>query len=194
MASDQSSAAGQAARTQGQLANEAYGVAIPALSQQYGFLRGSIAEGGEPGYVRDAYAAQRTGITEGLGRQGQMQERQALASGKAAALGGNLNASLTPQTMGAQIADQLYSSRLNEGMGRVEQLNKLLAMGLGQSTQAGNAAIGAGQAQLQGIAGMPAYNSTYAKILAGLNVAGSAYGGYQGYMAGQQAIYDNGGV
>jgi len=175
-------------RTNSALAQQAYRIGLPALGRQYSLLNNSITEGGEPAGLAAAYQGQRTGITEGLARSGFTQMQQQLGAQEQAARGGNLRANLTPQGVGAQIADQLYSSTLNEGLGRVEQLNKLLALGMGQSVQAGNASVGAGQLQLQGIAGMPQYNSTYASILGGAAGLASAYGGYSAWQAGQPGL------
>jgi hypothetical protein len=187
MSSDQSQASADAVRLESGLARGAYAQALPALQSQYGFIGQSLAEGGEPQGLRNAFNVQRTGLTEMLARQGIAQQRQALGQQQGAALHGNASGYLTPQNVGASIADQVYTSRLNEGLGRIEQMNKLVAMGLGQSAQVGNAGIGAGQAQLQGIAGLPQYNSTYANVVGGLNLAGSLYGAYQQNLAQQGA-------
>lgn len=185
---ERSGAATQAVRTQGNLAKYMYSLALPAMKDQFGYINQSLKEGGEPGYVRDAYELQRTAITDALSRQGQAARSGALAQSGQAVRGGNVTAGLTPEGMGAKIADQVYASQLNQGLGKIEQMNKLMQLSMGQTVQAGSASIGAGQAQLQGIAGMNPYNSTYAGVLAAANLAGTGYGAYQQWNAGRPGL------
>ena len=72
----QSGLSEQAAQASGAVAQEAYGVGIPALKGQIGYLNDAMATGGEPQYMQDAFAGQRTsllesGILGGQARQGQ---------------------------------------------------------------------------------------------------------------------------
>lgn len=180
MASAQSSAAANLARTSGSQSQAAYDVGIPALQLQRALLQQATAEGGEPGYLKAAFGAQRAGLTEGglTASLGGVQGAQAQAQG--ALQRGNTSAGLTPDIMGARMAQSMYSSRLQEGLGQIEQSNKLLQMGLGQSAQAGSEALGAAGNELRAISMMPNYNPTLATALAVANAGGAIYGGFQG--------------
>ena len=188
MSSEQSGAATGASRAQSALAKQAYGVAIPAMKDQYSLLNAAMAQGGEPEFMRAAFDQQRTGVSEGMIDQQQGQARGVASQMGGAAQGGNLMAALSPAMGGggAQIAQQLYGSRVNEAMGQIEQMNKLRGMAMGQSVQAGSGSIAAGGAQLQGISGMPAYNQTLALALGAANLGMTGYGAYANRPPGQQ--------
>ena len=159
----------------GQAAKQAYDTGFSGLSAQQQLLRGAEAE---PQYLKDAFSVQRAGITEGGVVQGQRDMQAQLGATQQAAQGGNTSGNLSPDQMGAKMAQALYSSRLQEGIGKIEQANKLMGMRLGQSQQTGSAAIGAAGNALQNISLMPNYNPTYANVLGALNLAGTVYGGF----------------
>jgi hypothetical protein len=194
MGSSQADSSAYAARTQGRVAREYYNLALPGLSKQYDLLNKALAEGGEPGYLARAFEGQRTGLAEGALGQEMGATRGALAASQGAAQGGNLGATVSPSDIGKQLANAMWGSRVQEGLGRVDQMNNLIAMALGQTGRTGSAATNAAGQQLQAISMMPNYNPTYATILGLGNVAGAGYGGYQDYMANQTAIYNRGGV
>ena len=166
------------------LLERSYGLALPTLGREYGLIQGALSQG-EPDYLKSAYAATRGSEREsmaqgGIGRLGasQGQKRGALAAGNVGAV--------SPQMLGGQMAEALYGSRVQEASGNLEQMNKLLGFGLGQSQQAGSAALGATGTELQNIQGMRNYNPTYANILGALNLGGSIYGaGSQAGLFGQ---------
>ena len=175
MSSSQSKASAGLARLSGIESQKSYEVGFQGLDAQQRLLRTAEAE---PGYVRDAFTAQRAGITEGGVVQGGRDIQAQLAATQQAAQGGNTTGNLAPDQMGAKMAQALYSSRLQEGIGKIEQANKLMGMRLGQSVQTGSAALGAAGNQLQNISLMPNYNPTYANVLGALNLAGTVYGGF----------------
>lgn len=190
MSSDQSSAFAGAARTQGQMATQAYDIAVPALQAQSGYIRDALAQGGEPEYLQKAYAGQRTGLLEGLATQQHQRSLQGPENRQ-----GDLASSLrSPQMVGADIANAMYSSRVNESLGKIEQVHNLQRMALGQAGQTGSGALTAGGLQLQAIQGLPDYNSTYANVLGAVNLGGSIYGGANNWYQQQVAQYNQGGV
>ena len=148
--------------------------------EQQGLINQGLA-GGEPDYIKQAYGAQRGAITDAILRQGGQEQGRADAAAHGLQQGGNYAETLNPLDVGAKLAQQLFSSRTTEAMGNVEQMNKLMGMGMGVGQQAGSAALGAGSNQLRAIGNMADYNQTYAAIMGGVNAAGSVYG------AGNQA-------
>lgn len=182
MSSSKSAAATAASRQYQQLAKEAGGLGrdatllrndllMPALRQtQQGYL---------PSYMEQAFDVQRTGLQEG----GLARERAAIgqqdAAAKGGVAGGNLASTLNPAQMGALLADAMTGSRVNQGMATVQQANTLMQMGLGGAAQTGNQAVNAAGLNLQGISMLPNYNPTYAAVLGGLNLAGTAYGAWK---------------
>lgn len=167
-----------AARTNEALSQRAYDIGLGALGPQIQQINQGLQQGGEPGYLQRAFAGARTGATESLLSADQAETGGRLAASSRVSAGGNLMSNLTPSQVGAKIAEALYSSRTNEAVGKFEQFNKLMAMGLGQSAQAGSSAIGAGAAQLEAARGLPTYNPTYANVLTAANLANLGYQGY----------------
>lgn len=187
-------ASAYAARQQGQVAKQYYRIGIPALQQQFGLINSALAEGGEPVGLARAFEGQRTGLAEGLLGQEAGQTRAALRGSSDAIQGGNVGAMLTPSDIGQKLANALWGSRVQEGLGKVDQMNNLIAMALGQTGQTGSAATTAAGQQLNAVAMMPRYDPTYATALGLANVGGAAYGGYQDWYARQLAEYNRGGI
>ena len=175
MSSEKSQSSAALARQTGEYAKRSYDVGFSSLRNQQALLAGAQAE---PGYVRDAFAAQRAGLQEGLIGQGQGEVQASLAAGQGALQGGNTQNALSPDVMGAKMAQALYSSRVQEGLGGIEQANKILQMKMGQSVMAGNQAQGAAGNELRNISMLPNYNRTYANVLGAVNAAGAIYGGF----------------
>lgn len=182
MSGSSSNASAHTARTQGAIARGYYRDVLPALRNQYGLLNRAISEGGEPDYVRDAYAGARTGLTESA-LLGDAAQTRAMLSAMPDAEGGPMP--ITGSHVGSKIADLLWNSKVNEGMGRIEQLGNLQAMALGQVGQVGGAGLQATANELRNISMMPNYNPTYATVLGLANTGGALYGAYQDWAAGQ---------
>ena len=158
---------------------------MPALQKQYGLLQSAMNQG-EPAYMKEAISGASTTAGEQAALSGQAQIGQMGLQSHRAALGGNLGASVgTPEGMGAKIAQAMYAPRLVEAQSNIEQMDKLMGMGIGQGQQAGSGALTALGNQLQAIGGMRPYNAGYANILGALNAAGTIYG------AGNQAGWFN---
>ncbi len=189
MSSPQSAASANAARQNEYRAQQGYDIGLPAMSERNRLLNSAMAENGMPDYMKAAFETQRTGLTEGNANIAQQQRAQALTAAEPAIAGGNLQQSLTPGSLGSKLADALYGSRVQQGLGAVDQMNKLMTMGLGGAAQTGSQAIGAAGNDLRGISMMQAYNPTYAAVLGGANLAGSLYGGYQQRAAGQEDLF-----
>ena len=171
----------QAMNTARQTAEMGYGIGIPALQQQLNFVNEGMAQGGQPDYVKNAYALQRTGITEGLTGAERGAARGQAASSKGAVQGGNVGASMgggVPASYGAKIAQNLLGSKTSQSMSGLEEMNSLMSVGLGGTAMGAGAAMNAGGAQLQAIGNMQNYNSDLANILGLLGVGGSIYGGF----------------
>src|ERR1700688_1461188 len=103
---------------------QAYGIAIPALKTEYASLNAAMGTGGEPGYIKQAYAASRGAEREGsaLGDVGALRASQAQRKG--AVGGGNVGA-ISPAMLGSSMAGALYGNRVQEAAGSLEQMNKL---------------------------------------------------------------------
>jgi hypothetical protein len=70
----------------------------------------------------------------------------------------------------------MFSSRINEAQGNVEQMDKLLGMTTGAAQQAGSASLAAESNAIGAIPFMRQYDPTYANIVGALNAGGVAYG------------------
>ena len=157
------------------LAQGYYGIALPGLQDRAASIESSLAQG-QPQYLKDAYAGQRTGLQEGLAARGGVAKAQQMQGSKKALSGGNPFASLNPADVGAQLANALYGSKFAEGQAGLQQNFNLMGMALGGSGQAGNAALTASGNQLQAIGFMPRYDPTYANIVGGAAGAAGVYG------------------
>jgi len=158
-----------------QRAQQAYGIAFPAMEQRLGFINQSLSSG-EPGYMSRAFQGQRSALTEGLAQQGSVAQSQQMAGSKAALSGGNAYASLHPADIGAQLANALYGSRFAEGQANIDQQFNLMGMALGGAGTAGSGAMTAAGQQLGAIGFLPGYNQTYANIAGGAAAGASVYG------------------
>jgi hypothetical protein len=177
MTSPQSSSAEAAQGMAERMAQQGYGVGMPALQNQLSMINQGIAQGGQPGYVADAYNLQRTGLIEGAGQQ-QVAGMGQMARGNEAAVagGGGLANILNPGAYGAQLAQLMMGSNLQQGLGALDETNKLMTMGLGGGAEAGSAMMGAAGSNLQAIGGMANYNPQFANLMGALNLGGSMYG------------------
>lgn len=180
MSSSQSAASHQALEINQGLAQKYYGIALPALQQRLGSINASLAQG-EPQYMKDAYAEQRAGLTEGLAARGGQAQAAQMDASAGALSGGNSFAALHPADIGAQLANALYGSKFQEGQANLNQSFNLISMGLGGAGTTGNAALNASGQELNAIRMLPNYNQTYA------NIAGGAAGLAALYGAGNQA-------
>jgi hypothetical protein len=186
MSSPKSSAIKQANLQTQRLANEGYGLALPAIREQYKDLNTAMQSGGEPGFVSEAYKGARGGILEGAALSQQAQRNDQVRQGQRARAGGSFTASIGPEMAGSKLAQALYGTRVTQAAGKIEEQDKLMGMALGQSGQTGSAAMQATGTQLNNIGYMQPYNSTYANVLGALNTAGSIYGAgkQQGWFSG----------
>lgn len=171
-------AAEQASGMSGALARRAYGIGIPALKRQKAIL-GDAASQGEFGYLRDAFGASRA-LMGDAAASGQAGEAQAARlHNHAAEGGGNFSAAINPAGYGAKLANAMFSSRITEATGNVEQMDKTLGFQIGLGQDAGSASMQALGNQIGAIPYMKNYNSTYANVLGAMNAAGAIYGGVQ---------------
>ena len=184
MTTAQNAASEQALQANKQLAQQYYGVATGALGQRQESINQGLA-GGESPLISSAFSAQRTGLTEGLAGQAQGAKQSQLEGSKKAMSGGNEFANLTPSDIGSKLANALYGSKFQEGQADIGQKMNLMNMALGGAASTGNAGLGAAQNQLGAISMLPKYNQTYANIAGGAAAAGSVYGAYQNWAAGQ---------
>ena len=179
MASSRSSASAAAARQYGQIAKEAYDIGVPGIEARNALLMPALrqAQAGQlPEYMQQAFATQRTGLTEGITGQERAAIARQDAGAKGAVAGGNAFSTMNPAQMGQVLADAMTGSRVQQGMATVNQANTLMQMGLGGAGQAGNAAVGAAGNNLNAISMLPNYNPTYAAVLGGAELAGTVYG------------------
>lgn len=158
---------------------EAYETGMGGLLQREKGVNQGLAMEGEPGYVKAAYGDQRAAIGEAMLTAGGQRQRAADSAFGRMNQGGNYSNVLNPQDIGAQIADQMYSSRTHEAIGKIDETNNLMQMALGLSGQAASGQMGAAQNQLGAISLMPGYNKGYATALGFADIAGSVYGGGQ---------------
>ena len=181
----------------GQKAEQA-SINLSDLSAQYGTIatrgleqRGSIfnamlGNNGMPEYLNQAFQAQRAGIQEaGANQQLQgyaQQQGQAKVVGGA---GGNLSAGLSPFDLGSQIANATTSSRTQQLMAGIENVNNVTSGMFGSAATTGNAAMQAAGNQLQSIGQLPGYNKNAALAASLGSAAFSAYGGLSQYNAGR---------
>lgn len=174
--SPQQAANEQAAATARSSMTQAYGVGIPLMRDQQTYINQGL-NAGEPQYMKDAFTMQRGILTDANALQGRSNQAQAdLAVGKLQQ-GGNFQNVLNPLDMGAKLAQQLYTSRTSQALGALEEQNKLMGMGIGQAQAAGSDSLAAGMNQMNAIGMMQPFNSTYANILGGVNLAANLYGG-----------------
>lgn len=175
MTSSQSAASQQALQTNKGLAESYYGIALPAMENRLTSINASLGRG-EPQFMKDAYGAQRTGLTEGLLGQERSAQAAQMAGSKQALSGGNAFASLNPADVGSQLANALYGSKFQEGQANLNQQFNLMSMGMGGAGTAGNSALNASGNELQAIGMLPRYNQTYANIAGGAAGLASLYG------------------
>ena len=192
MSSSRGIAAQAASRQYSQMQREAYDIGVPGIEDRNALLMPALrqAQSGQlPAYMKAAFEAQRTGLTEGITGQERAAIARQDAGAKGAVAGGNAFSTMNPAQMGQVLADAMTGSRVQQGMATVNQANTLMQMGLGGAGQAGNAAVGAAGNNLNAISMLPNYNPTYAAVLGGVNLAGSIYGaGKQGgWWGGAQA-------
>jgi hypothetical protein len=176
MSSSSSAASEQALQSNRSLAEQYYSIALPALSSRLGSINAALAEGGEPGYLRQAYQAQRAGLTEGIVGKEEQAITSQLAGTKQARAGGNVMAGMSTGDIGAQLANALYGSKFQESMAGVDQMMNLMSMALGGAGTAGGGALEASRQQLGAIGYMPNYNPAYANTVGGLAGLAGIYG------------------
>ncbi len=180
MSSGSSAASEQALETNRALAEAYYNVALPGLSQRLGSINQALGlSGGLPDYVHQAYAAQRTGLTEGIMGKDEQAIASQLAGTKSARAGGNVLSGLSPSDIGAQLANALYGSKFQESQAGIDQTMNLMSMALGGAGTAGSGALDASRQQLGAIGYMPNYNTTYANVMGGVSGLAGLYGAYQ---------------
>lgn len=157
-------------------ARENYGIALPALKKRQDSLNAALGLG-ESQLLKDAGRAERTALTEtGAANADQVRAGQTMRS-KSALSGGNVNATLTPSDIGAQLADALYGSKYREGQADINEKMNHFSMALGGAGASGNAALNASGQNLNAIRYLPAYNQNYANVVGGLSAAATVYGG-----------------
>lgn len=169
----------QALESNRALAEQYYNIAIPSLSQRMESINQALAAGGLPDYMKEAYTAQRAGLTEGIVGQEKAAITSQLAGTKGARTGGNVLAGLSASDIGAQLANALYGSKFQESQAGIDQTMNLMSMALGGAGTAGSGALEASRQQLGAIGYMPNYNPTYANVMGGLSGAAGIYGAYQ---------------
>ncbi len=174
--SDQERAANEAIATSSRLSREGYGIGIPAIHRQQGLLQTALAQG-EPEYLQEAFGRSRALQGDAAAASGLSEVAQARGIGAKAAGGGNLGAQQAMgQGYGQKLAQAMFSSRINEAQGNVEQMDKLLGMTTGAAQQAGSASLAAESNAMGAIPFMRQYDPTYATMVGALNAGGVAYG------------------
>ena len=187
MSSTQNQAYEGALGTINQLQSQYTGLGLGGMNAQLQAINTGFAAG-EPGYMKQAYAGQRTNLTQGLAAQGGAAQAQQMRGSKSAMAGGNAFASLNPADVGSQLANALYGSKFQEGQANINQQYNLMNMGLGGSGTAANAGLTATGNQLGAIAGLPNYNTTLANVAGAASGVASLYGAYQSWLAGQPGL------
>lgn len=156
-------AAKQAYTTSAETAQRGFDIGLPALKNQLGQVQGGLEAGGEPEYVKEAYAGQRTGIIDLLsGADG---------TWRAPGAGGNMDLQV-PADYGKRLARALMGSRVNESMAKLGETLDLLNTGMGGAGAAGSTAMTAGATSIDALRMMPQYNKTAANIF-GIGAAGA---------------------
>lgn len=187
MSNDQSTAATALQKNTSNLSRAGYSMGADALKRQVGILNTAMDQG-EPGYVRDAYTSSRALLSDANAGAEQGDLTAMLMGRRGASQGGNLGAQVgSPQAYGSRLAQAMFSNRIDEAQGNVEQMDKLMGFSLGLGSQAGSSSMAATGNALGAIPYMKNYNSTYANVLGALNAAGSIYG------AGKSAGWFGGG-
>ena len=161
-----------------QLAQNYYGIALPGMEERFRGINTGLAEGGEPGYMKSAFTAQRAGLTEGMAQRDRLGLAQQTTASKGAVAGGNAFAGMQPSQMGAQLANALYGSKFEEGQGALDQSFNLMSQGLGGSGTAGSGALDSAGNQLSMLGYMPNYNKTYANAMGAASALSSVYGAF----------------
>lgn len=180
--SPQTTAAEQEQTQLERLASRAYPLGFEAIRGEQAGISTMMGVGGEPTALREAFGGSRAGLLDAsvIGQDDAL--RRERAENRGAAQSGNLAATLgSPADAGTAIARALYGSRITEGMGAIEERDKLLGMSLGQSQTTGSGSLAAFGNELRNIPMMQNYNSSYANVLGALNLGASIYG------AGSQA-------
>ena len=185
MSSEQSKSAQNSANTYGYYQRVFSDIGQQGLAQTNALTDQGLAEGGQPAYMKQGFDTQRAGLIDEGARVGRAGIQGQLAQQKVALAGGNPSAAFAGQGQGANLADSLYSSQLQQGMAGIDQLNKLMGYKLGGTQQAGSVAMGAAGSSLKAMQMLPNYNQTYANVLGGANALGALYGGYQQWQQGQ---------
>jgi hypothetical protein len=176
MSSSSSKASKEALESNKSLAEAYYNIAIPALSDRLSSINAALAQGGEPDYLKQAYSAQRAGLTEGIVGHEKGAITSQLASTKGARTGGNVMSGMSTSDIGAALANALYGSKFQEAQGSIDQTMNLMSMALGGAGTAGSSALEASRQNLGAIGYMPNYNPTYAGVAGGLAGAAGIYG------------------
>jgi len=141
-------------------------------------LANELLSGGEPAWQKEAFSLERGAITDAMAAQALKKNQMADAGTAILQTGGNYQKALTPQEMGAQIANELYGSRTSEAFSGIEQQIKGMSMLTGQGVQAGSFGLGLEESRMDALRMMPNYNQTYATILGIGNLGGAIYGGF----------------
>lgn len=178
MSTERNKASQQAMASDKQLAENYYGIALPGMEERFRAINTGLAEGGEPEYMKSAFAAQRAGITEGMVQKDRLGLAQGAMRSKAAVAGGNAFAGMSNSQMGAQLANALYGSKFQQGQSALDESFNLMSMGLGGSGTAGSGALDSAGNQLSMLGYMPNYNKTYANILGATSALSSVYGAF----------------
>ena len=172
--------AANAFATETDIAKRGYDIGIPALEAGINGIQSGLATGGEPDYLKSAWAGQRTAISDALAGTDSASAAAGAARTKGAVLGGNVGATVVPPSYGARLARALTGSRVNEAIGSLDETTKLMGLGLGAGGQAGNAGLRAGANEMGAISMLPQYNQTSATIQGGAALAGGMYGALAG--------------
>ena len=149
-----------------------YGAGLKGYGAANNLYENMMGMGGEPGYVRKGWEAQRavntTNITDQQAGKFGLQARQLRGSG-------NIGAQMNMFGQGAELANMTAGSYQSEGNAQIESMGQAVTGLMGLSMGAGNMGVQAGQNQLNAIGQMPKYSEG---LQYGLGAANAAYGIY----------------
>ena len=175
MGNDQSNAAAQGASISQGLGSSYWNVARPQVEKREGLFNAMIEGGYQQPMARQAWRGQRVGLQEGMAQQQLGSYQQNALASKGAVAGGNMQAALTPFDMGAQMANAVAGSHVQQGMSVADQFNSTITGLQGGAAQASSAAMQAGGQSLQAVSMFPRYNSALA---AGSTIGSALYSAY----------------
>lgn len=160
---------------------------VGAVSNNLDYIKGSLAQGGLPQYVRNAYSGARGGATDAAASQLEGL-RQGISGGGSQNESGSYIGGLTQALPAASASYQgeLQKIGTTQALAGLSERNKLLGALSGQGADATNLSAGFGGLTNAGL-GIAGNNpGAYPYVVGGLSAATGLYGQYQQGAQGRQ--------